>query len=233
MRQLYPLLFAVLPFAACNINRHNVSYNFKEKAAQHKKMAILPAQVMYTGFKPRLMDNKTYIHTVTSDAYLMQQSMYGALLRRTYIRSKNRRLRMDIQPPDETNRLLTLNGVTAATQLSYDSLARLLGVDALLSASVVKDRMASEGLSFATDLTLVAASALAKDSSGRRNTGYMPTYGIYTTYMIIDGKDARPVWNFEAGGDADWFTTPNMITERNNEAMAKFVPYRRADARLR
>ncbi|MBL7825191.1 MAG: hypothetical protein JNJ57_01080, partial [Saprospiraceae bacterium] len=106
-------------------------------------------------------------------------------------------------------------------------LAKLLGVDAVVFASVTKYRYLDEKASMGIDAGKQVLGAVTKGASDRYTSGVnSKTNDINVTCSLIDQKDGEVLWKINNDESADWRKTPNVVVDDLNKKLAKRFPYK-------
>lgn len=125
---------------------------FDQLAKDHKTIAILPfeAQVMLRPKQMKEITHEQLAEMQKSEGLAIQQSMFTWFLHR----QKKGKLKLDFQDPKKTNALLLQNGITNANVVTPEELAKILGVDAVITGRFETDKPMSDGASIALGLLI-------------------------------------------------------------------------------
>jgi hypothetical protein len=137
------------------------SPKMKEAIAKHKIVAILPftAGISYKR-PPKNFDAEANKQEEIKLSRDLQNEMFTFLLR------KKDKYTVDFQDPDKTNTLLRKAGVfDKIDEIGIDSLAKILGVDAVIKSSYSYEKTSSEGAAIAK--TLLFGGIGSKTGSGQ------------------------------------------------------------------
>lgn len=208
-RILLLLVAAAFAFAGCGPSIYK-STDFNSVATAHKTVAIIPANVMIQ-LRPNQMKNMTpedLQKNQEATGYALQDKLYGWFLRR----SNDYKYTVNFQDISRTNALLKEANISYKDlqTKSKDELAKLLGVDAIISTSVRTDKPMNEGVA--------AAIGVVFGVWGQTNTAY-------TTINIHEGKKGDLMWkyDYQAGGSVG-SSPENLINGLMRNASKKF-PY--------
>jgi hypothetical protein len=222
------LPIVLLLFAAGCATGNYESPQFAERAQRHQVIAVLPFEMVFTGNPPKNLTPAQIALIEEAESVAFQQAYYHRLLHQASVHRKHPIL-IDIQPVEETNRLLAAAGIGVRESwgMSAKSLSRVLRVDAVISTSVRKTRYLSNGESFGIDLGLQVA---AEVSEGRLAPflpwGLVKTSDIWANCELIDSLDGMVIWQTDLAQAADWtYPADQVITDFTFE-LAKLFPYR-------
>lgn len=157
--------------------------NFKTLAKDHKTLAILPF-ITTLSLRPKEVEKAGGADGVKElekrEGLGVQSAMHSYFLKR----KEEHDFTLDFQDPTRTNALLERNGITYAKQAGYtpEEIARVLGVDGLVSGTFESTQPMSNGAA-------IAMTALV-GFSGSTNTGK-------TTINIYDGKSGELLWKYD------------------------------------
>ncbi len=179
----------------------------KEIASLHKTVAILPYQVTIKMKKmPKNVTQEDINKQQKQEATNIQNSMYTFLLR------KSSKYFVTFQDVAKTNALLAQNQITIENLDTFtkDQVAKILGVDAIISGSLITDKPVSEG--------------------GAMVVGFLTGFGMKTNeakvmMSINNGTDGELLWRYDrqvAGGVGS--STDDLI-DRIMRQIARNFPY--------
>jgi hypothetical protein len=211
-------------FLSCSHKYYTSSF-FDQQTANHRTVAVLPAEMIFTGKQPENLsiDDITKIEEFESKNF--QQSLYNSILR--YANSKKYFTRVNLQDLVMTDKLLKEHNISARDAWTKDDkeLAHLLGVDAVVRMRIQKQRYMSDFASYGI-------------SAGRQiiyNTGigskiplpYVPnkTNDIYASCNVVSNN--QTVWNDSYKGASDWNTPSNEVIENITDNFGRHFPYKR------
>ena len=181
--------------------------NLKEALLKHKIVAILPFETGIS-FKrpPKDFDpvaNKEDEKKLSRD---LQNEMFTFLLR------KKNNYTVDFQDPDKTNTLLRKAGLIAKiNETGIDSLAKILGVDAIIKCSYSYEKTSSEGAAIAK--TILFGGLGSKTGSGK------------LVMQIKNGLDGELLWRFSKDMDDGVFSSASELMNRMMRKVSRNFPY--------
>jgi hypothetical protein len=210
MKKIFiPLLLFVLLITSCSPKIYKAN-EFDDVAAKHKIVAILPSDVTIR-LRPnqsKKMSAEELEKNREATAYAIQDKMYSWFLRR----SDKLNYTVKFQDISKTNSLLKEAGLTYKDirLKSKESLAQLLGVDAVISNITNMDKPMSEGVAVAVGL-LVGA--------------WGSTNNVNTTINIHEAKQGDLIWKYDYVAQGSVGSSPeNLVNALMRNASRKF-PY--------
>ena len=210
MKRLVIPFAALLLFAGACGPKIYKSNEFDDVTAKHKTVAILPAEVSI-----KLRPNeakKTSLDEMEknrqSTGYAIQDKMYSWFLQR----SDRFKYTVKFQDVSKTNSLLKDAGITYADVhgKSKETIAKLLGVDAIISNITRMDKPMSEGVAVAVGVLF--------GSWGSTNN-------VNTTINIHEAKQGDLIWKYDYETEGSVGSSPdNLVNALMRNASRKF-PY--------
>jgi len=185
-KSLVPLAFALFVAASAAGTAHAgaqkyVHPQFAELTKDHKTLAVLPFKV--TVDKTKLPKNITLEMIATSEkeeATEFQSQLYARFLQR----AQQGEYTVGFQDVDQTNALLARAGISRDSLYMHtkDELAKVLGVDGLISGSVHQTSPTSAGMAMAQTFLL--------GFSGH-------TQRVDITVTVHNGADGTLLWSYD------------------------------------
>lgn len=221
---LSSLVLLVLTMQFCGARRY-VTPAFYEKAANHRIIAVVPFEMIFTGKKPKKLTPRQVAEIEEMESIAFQQSLYRLLFRQT---TRNRHpVRIDIQPADKTNQILEYNriGIRDSWEMNSEELARMLRVDAVVRTRIIKRRCMSGLASFGIELGNAILNSLLEDTPLAVFVPN-PTKGIKAECYLYNGRDGSALWGIDLVDQTDWTTPANAIIDGINHYFARKFPYR-------
>lgn len=206
---LTAVLFLVLLCSSCGPNIY-LAQDFRTYAPTHKTVAILPASVNI-GLRPREARNTSgdQMRNMQQQSALdFQARIYAWLLRR----QMQQRYTVDFQDVALTNSMLRKANLTDEDMrtLAPQELAKMLGVDAVLTTSVQTSKPMSDGAAVAIGLLVGAWGA---------------TNQANITVNIHDGTAGKLLWKYDFVASGSVGSSPqNIVNALMRNASRKF-PY--------
>ena len=183
------------------------SPKLKDEIQKHKKVAILPFEASITYKRPpKNYDSSANRNEEINIAKDLQQSMY------TYLLRKGENYSVTFQDVERTNALLKANGMYfKLDELTQDSIAKVLGVDATIRCRYSYEKTASEAGAIAK--TILFGSMGSKTGSG----------GL--TMQLYNGSDGELLWRFFKAMDDSVMSSSDALMERMMRKVSRNFPY--------
>lgn len=183
------------------------SPKLEETIKKHKLVAILPFETTITFKKPpknfSFEDNQAKEKAMATS---IQSSMYTFLLR------KSKNYFVEFQDIEKTNILLKKAGMADKLgEFTKDEIAKVLGVDAVISGKYDTEQSRSEGGAIVT--TVLFGGLGSKTGSGS------------LTMVINDGASGDLLWRFYKSMADSVFTSTDDLIERMMRKVSRNFPY--------
>lgn len=212
MKKVFTLLLFALSAIITNAQFEGskqvfTSPKIKEAIAKHKMVAILPfkATINYKRM-PKNFDAEANKQEEKKLGENMQSGMF------TYLLRKSDNFSVSFQETERTNALLKKAGVyDKIDELLPDTLAKILGVDAVIKASYSYEKTGSEAGAIAKTILLGAG-------AGKTGDGAL-------TMQIYDGETGELLWRFFKEMNENMMSNANEIMERMMRKVARNFPY--------
>lgn len=203
-----------------------ISSDFKKRSKKQETLAILPVKMVFTGKMPEHLDDKDIVKLEEGESKAFQRALFDQILASS---SRGKKKSINFQSLDKTNALLEENKVTVrqAWEESPEKLAAILGVDAVVKASVEKKRYLSDMASFGIDIGkrilqllggLEAILAIPKDVE--------KTNDIFTSCSVVDSQGGVILWSMSEKQETDWQKPDMEVVQNVCKTLAKNFPYR-------
>lgn len=203
-----------------------VAVDFDTRTANHKTIAILPFEMIFTGVKPEKLTQADLDTIAVSESKAFMISFYNEILRST--RGGKKPIRVDVQHFDKTLSILQANNMDIRSSWKEDpgQLAKLLGVDAVVKARIEKHRLMSDLASYGIDLGMHILGVLSNYSIWFwLPSDLAKSKEIKSSYSLVDTAGST-LWSIAFDADADWSQPSNQIIDDINRRSAKNFPYR-------
>jgi hypothetical protein len=197
------LCFAQFGEAAKQIYK---SPTYKETIAAHRTIAILPykATISYKR-QPKNFDPAVNVEEEKKLAANMQSGMY------TYLLRKAKDFSVTFQDVDRTNALLKQAGLfDKLDAVTMDSVAKVLGVDAVIKCGYAYEKTNDNGAAMVTSIAFGVGGNVA---SGE------------LTMQVYDGRKGELVWRFYKQMNENWTSSANQVMERMMRKVGRNFPY--------
>jgi len=183
------------------------SPKMKEVIATHKTVAILPYKVSISYKRlPKNFDAEANKREEQNLSTSMQSGMY------TYLLRKSADFTVSFQDVERTNALLKQKGIYDNLDvLTQDSIAKILGVDAVIKCNYNYEKTGSEGGAIAK--TVLLGAGTGKVASGQ------------LTMQIYNGTDGELLWRFYKEMNEDVLSSANQVMERMMRKVGRNFPY--------
>jgi hypothetical protein len=218
------MLTALVILPSC-AGRRFVTPAFYEKAEGHQIIAVLPYEMIFTGKKPKKLTVRQVREIEEAESLAFQESFYHML----FSQSTRRRypIQVEIQPVDQTNRILERKGIGIRESWEMDSreLARVLRVDAIVRTRIIKHRFMSGLASFGIEVGNAVLNEILYDTPLRIFLPN-PTKGIKAECTLHNARDGSILWGIDLKDKIDWTMKADHIIHHINHYFAKKFPYR-------
>lgn len=201
--------------------------DFDQVTQDHRTVAILPFEMVFLGKTPKDLSEEDIREIEEAESQMFQSSFHSEVLRSAA--RMNRTYRVSLQPYATTTALLKKNGISIRESwtMEPEELAKLLEVDAVVSARVEKTRYMSDLTSYAID---AGAQVLREVTIGFPGP-WVPNQlskskDIVASYTLIDTDGSQVLWSVSCDVDANWQSRSNDIIDRLNRLSARRFPYR-------
>jgi hypothetical protein len=203
-------LFILLILSTINVFSQKQIYstpNLKEKISTQKIIAILPfpSTISYKK-QPKNFSAEANRDQEIKMAKSIQSSMYTFLLR------KVDNYTVSFQDVDKTNILLKKAGVdNKLDEMTKDEIAKILGVDAVISGKFEQEQSKSEA-------GAIASAVLFGGLGGKTGSGTL-------TLLINNGEDGELLWRFMKTMDDNIATSTDDLVESMMRKVSRNFPY--------
>lgn len=226
MKKLLPLILLFIIFlSSCSRHRYSQSSLFEERTRDHKVIAILPAQMIFTGKQPKDLTPEQIAAIEEKESVLFQESLHNGIMR--YAITRNYELYIGIQDISSTMKALQDNNISVRDSWMYDDrkLAKLLGVDAVVRMRIQKQRYMSDAASAGIDVGRRIISAIG--TGNKLPLPYVPnkTNEIYASCNVV--SNAQTIWNHSYRRASDWDTPSDLVINNITDDFGQNFPYKR------
>lgn len=166
-----------------------------------RTIAILPAQLEVTGNTPKKLSPEQLQQIIQQNKKFLDQALYIDLSQ--YVDSRLRRYsQVQFQSADRTKKLLEDKGITdsASWQMDPADLAKILGVDAVVSAKVTQNHILSDEVAMGIDVI----GGIVRQTIPKLPLPYgaARTSDMYVSCALIRG--GYSVWSTRFTNRTDW-----------------------------
>ncbi len=186
-----------------------------------KTIAILPAQLEVTGNTPKKLSAEQLQQIIKQNKKFLDQALYIDLAQ--YVDSRLRRYsQVKFQSIDRTKKILEEKGITdtASWQMDPSELAKILGVDAVVSAKVTQNHILSDEVSMGIDVI----GGIVRQTVPKLPLPYgvARTSDMYVSCSLI--KEGYSVWSTRFTNQTDWNYPFQNAIQRVTSAIAYRFP---------
>jgi hypothetical protein len=218
------LLVAFTILGSC-AHKYYTASDFEEQTIEHKKVAVVPAEMIFTGTQPKNMTEEDIAKAEEFESFSFQQSLYNNILR--YANSNKYQTTVNFQDITTTQKILEQNNITArdSWKMTDKELSEKLGVDAIVRMRIRKQRYMSDAASYG-----IGVARQVIFNTGIGNKIPVPavnnkTNDIVTSCNLV--SDGQTLWNDNYTRTADWNTPANEVIEAITANFGKHFPYKK------
>ena len=205
-------------------NKNYTASNFEEKTVNHKVVAILPAEVTFTGKLPKTLSPDAIAKAEERESIDFQYALMNSIL--NHANTKKYITTVNFQDINTTLKILEKNNISVRDSWNKDDneLAKLLGVNSVIRMNIRKQRYMSDEASYGVG---VAKQVIYKTGIGSKvpvpgSVG--KTYDIYATCNLL--SDNQTLWNDNYKRSTDYDTPANVIVEWITDDFGENFPYK-------
>jgi len=181
--------------------------NFQETANSHRLIAVLPPKVIIE------IKSAKEAEAIRKQEKVESERFQNALVSYLNEHHSKNNVFIKAQNTEETNKILSDNNISSLAGRSYQDLATLLGVDAVVSSRVSLAKPLTNGEAFFTSLL----------------TGYAAPSKITTVDLsITDKTTGKMFWNYNWQTGGTFISTEKLTNSLMKSAAYKF-PYKTKD----
>jgi hypothetical protein len=222
---LYAFFASFFFFLFSCSNKYYTAGNFSEKTENHKVVAILPAEVSFTGKQPKNLSPEDIAKAEETESINFQYALMNGILR--HANTKKYVTTVNFQDVNTTQKILEQNNISVRDSWKKDDneLAKLLGVDAVIRMNIRKQRYMSDEASYGVG---VAKSVIYRTGIGSKvpvPNSVGKTFDIYATCNLL--SDNQTLWNDNYKRSTDYETQPNVIVEWITDWFGENFPYKK------
>ncbi len=223
------LCFAI-GLLSCGGHKSYTNASFDNATANHKIVAVLPVNMVFTGTRPKQMTDADVAKQEAAESKAFQQSLYNSILRNA--NTKKQYTTVQIQPIEKTMSILKTANISYLDVAEKDDaeLCKTLGVDAVVRTNVQKNR-------YMSDLQSYGASVLNRAIFEIFDGPFIPgtiigapkantkANEIIASCAVQSGGSV--LWNDSYNKEADWQRPTSEIIENIAENFGKHFPYKK------
>ena len=216
-------LFTALLLSSCG-REYFKTAGYEDYASQHHLIAVAPVQTITTGRIPPEVTEEMIEQIEDAESQAFQISLFNEIARRTGSRAGE--IRVNLQHYSDTNARLKAAGYTPreSLELPPTELAQILGVDAVVRATVRKTHYLTDLEAFGFDMASTFLFIFTDWPFW-----FLPdtrTADVDASCAILDGTSGVPIWSANRRWRLDWNRRHNEIIDNISRKMARRFPYR-------
>ena len=218
-------LFALLVFSACSRHKYYTSSYFEQQTANHRVIAILPAEMIFTGTQPKNITPEQIAQIEENESKSFQNSLYNGILR--HANTKKYFTTISVQDISTTLKLLDDNKISVRDSWTQDDkkLAELLKVDAVVRMRIQKKRYMSDLASYG-----IAAGQQVLNQIGGIAGVPLPhvtnkTNDIQASCNVVSNN--KTLWNDNYQAAANYNNPTDVIIDNITDNFGRNFPYKR------
>jgi hypothetical protein len=223
------LVLSGILFYGCG--RHFTTPVFSIKAKDHKMVAVIPFQMIYTGRVHEKLSHAEIEKITENEAIAFQQALYNRLLTQSGMKKKD--IKIEFQTPERTNKILLDSGITPiyAYKETAERLAQVLGVSSIVKSRVEKQKyltdLESFGIQLAGDiLNQINIPGNLDFPIGADPNRISRTHDIRIYNELLNGTDASLLWQYHINTQTDWNYPANQLIMDVARRTSRKFPYR-------
>lgn len=214
---------AIIFITSCSHKNYTTSY-FDQQTANHKIIAVLPAEMIFTGSQPKDVSAEEIAKIEETESRMFQNYLFSAILR--YANSNKYYTAVGFQDISTTQKLLEENNISVRESWREDDkkLARLLGVDAVVRMRIQKTRYMSDLASFGVGY---GQQVLYQIGNVGKYIPYVPnkTNDIYASCNIVSNN--QTLWNDDYRGSSNYTVPSEKVIDNITDNFGRHFPYRK------
>jgi len=226
MKKVLLALFIVILFTASSCrHRHYQSSLFEQQTRNHRVIAILPAEMVFTGKQPKELTPEQIAEIEERESLAFQESLQNGIMRNA--NTRKREMYVSIQDIGTTRKILQDNEISVRNSWNYDDrkLAQLLGVDAVVRMRVQKQRYMSDLASMGIGIGRQILGAIGSNNGLPVPFVGNKTNDIYASCNLV--SNSQTLWNDSYKGASDWDTPSDVVINRIANNFGERFPYKR------
>lgn len=216
---------ALLFSSACSNQKVYTSNAFSQQTAHHKTIAVLPAEMIFTGTQPKNLSPEDIAAIEETESITFQNSLYNSILRHANTRKYFTSIM--VQDISATQKILEDNKISVRNSWREDDkkLAAILGVDAVVRMRVQKKRYMSDLASMGVDMgrqvlyQIGAAGKIPLPNVSNR------TNDIKASCNIV--SNSQTLWNDSYNRGADYNSSSEAVIDEITDNFGRHFPYKK------
>ena len=225
MKKVFLLVsFAIVVMVqSCSRSVYNNTAFIETAGIEGKTVAILPAEVEFTGKLPKGLSIGKKNQIEEREGAEIQNMLYREYLYRSK-RARKKQHETHFMNVDQINSRLRDRGISArdSWSMNADSLGRVLGSDMVIRVRVKKDRIMSEAASLGVGVaTSVLDNILSKNGSVTSLGTAGKTYNLFFDATLSDVQSGTVVTKISKDGNASWNKSPESVIRSASSKMIR------------
>jgi hypothetical protein len=223
LRNTLLLLMVFTVLLSCS-RRHYASSYFDQQTAHHRVIAVLPAEMVFTGVQPKNVSPENIRQIEEQESRDFQVALYNSILQ--YANSRRYYTTVNVQDFTTTQRLLTDSNISVrdAWHKSDQELTKILGVDAVVRMRIQKKRYMSDMASYGVDIAKQIGYGTGVLKRIPLPTGLGKTNDIYATCALV--SNGQTLWNNNYKAASDWNNPAHQVIENIADNFGRNFPYK-------
>lgn len=219
------ILLVVFTVIVSCARKNYTAANFEEKTVDHRTVAIVPAEMIFTGKQPKDLTEEDIIRMEEQESKDFQWALYNSILRhantRKYITTVNfQDIGTTLKKMEENN-----IDIRKSWKMSDEELAAKLGVDAIIKMRIQKQRYMSDAASYGIDAARRVLGSTGFGSKIPVPYNASKTNDIYASCNLV--SENQTLWNDHYKRASDWDTPANVIIEGITDNFGRNFPYKK------
>ncbi len=206
-------------------HKNYVSSYLEQQTASHKIIAVLPAEMIFTGKQPKELMPEEIAAIEEKESTAFQESLVNGIFQ--HANTRRQYMSINVQDVITTNQLLEDHGITIRNSWKKNDkeLTSLLGVDAVVRMRIQKKRYMSELASYGVGVGRQIIGMIGNNN--KFSAPYIPnkTNDIYAACNVV--SDNKTLWNDNYQGSADWNSPPDLVINNITDNFGKRFPYKK------
>ena len=215
---------AILFFSSCTTHKYYKSSSFEQQTAGHRIIAVLPAEMIYTGNQTKNLTADQIIRIEETESTSFQTSLYNGILR--HANTKKYISTINVQDISTTQKLLEENQISIRDSWKEDDkkLAKILGVDAVVRMRIQKKRYMSDLASMGIGVGRQVLSQIGNASNFPVPYVSNKTNDIYASCNVV--SNSQTLWNDNYQRGASYNSPSEAVIDDITDNFGKHFPYR-------
>jgi hypothetical protein len=225
MKRIIPFVLIIAAISFSCSRKYYSSTFFDQQTANHRLIAVLPSEIVFTGKQPKDMTEDQIAKAEEEESKAFQLALYANILR--HANTNKTYMWVGVQDVTKTMNTLEENKITIRDSWKMDDkkLASLLGVDAIVRMQVTQKRYMSDYASYGVTIgrNVINQTPLGNKLPIPSSLG--KTEDIYAYCSVV--SNSITLWNNSYKSAADWDNPSNVIIENITDNFGRNFPYKR------